>query len=122
MKTVLLVDDDDPFRTMLTEVLTLAGYQVQEASGGRQAIESYRVHPTDLVITDLVMPETEGLEMIVEFKRLYPDAKIIAISGGERLGSSDSLKMAKALGAQQVLAKPFSNREILEAVSEVLQD
>jgi len=70
MASILLVDEDDPFRTMLREVLTHAGYQVQEASDGQKAIELYQGQPTDLVITDLVMPEKEGLEMIVELKRL----------------------------------------------------
>jgi CheY-like chemotaxis protein len=122
MASILLVDDDDQFRTMLSEVLVLAGYQVQEASDGRQAIKLYESNPTDLVITDLVMPEKEGLEMIVEFKGLHSEAKIIAISGGGRGGSQDYLKMARAFGAQRVLAKPFSHREILEAISDVLQE
>lgn len=120
MTSILLVDDDDPFRTMLNEVLTDAGYQVQEASDGQQAIRLYESHPRDLVITDLVMPEKEGLEMIGELKQLNPEVKIIAISGGGRSGSGDYLKMATALGAQRVLIKPFSHREILEAVSQVL--
>jgi CheY-like chemotaxis protein len=122
MASILLVDDDDQLRTMLSNVLTHAGYQVQEASDGQQAIELYRSHPTDLVITDLVMPEKEGLEMIVEFKRLYSDAKIIAISGGGGHGRQSYLKMAAAFGAQRVLAKPFSHAEMLEAVSQVLQE
>ena len=121
MSSILLVDNDDQFRTMLSEVLTRAGYQVQEASDGQQAIESYASHPTDLVITDLVMPEKEGLEMIVEFKRLYAGAKIIAIPGGGRRGAQDYLKMASAFGAQRALAKPFSHAEILEAISQVLE-
>jgi CheY-like chemotaxis protein len=121
MASILLVDDDDQFRNMLSEVLTLADYQVQEASGGKRAIELYRHQPTDLVITDLVMPEKEGLEMIVELKRFHPGAKIIAISGGGRGGAQDYLKMATAFGAQRVLAKPFSHAEILQAVSQVLE-
>jgi CheY-like chemotaxis protein len=119
--SILLVDDDDQFRTMLSEVLTDAGYQVQEASNGQQALKLYESQPTDLVITDLVMPEKEGLEMIVEFRQLYSGAKIIAMSGGGRGGSQATLKMARAFGAQRVLAKPFSHQEILEAVSQVLQ-
>ena len=79
--SILLVDDDNQFRAMLNEALTGEGYQVQEASDGGQAIKLYESNPTDLVITDLVMPEKEGLEMIVEIKRLFPGVKIIAISG-----------------------------------------
>ncbi len=121
MSSILLVDDNEEFRTMLSRVLTRAGFQVQEASDGQQAIDLYGIHSSDLVITDLVMPGKEGLEMIMEFRRLYAGAKIIAISGGERIGSQASLQMAKALGAQRVLAKPFSHVEILDAVREVLK-
>ena len=79
--SILLVDDDDQFRAMLCEALTGEGYQVQEASDGRQGIKLYENHPTDIVITDLVMPGKEGLEMIVEIKKLDSKVKIIAISG-----------------------------------------
>ena len=119
--SILLVDDDDQFRAMLNEALTGEGYQVVEARDGRQALALYASKPTDLVITDLVMPEKEGLEMIVEMKRLHAGVKIIAISGGGRSSSQNYLKMAKAFGAQIVLAKPFSHREILEAISQVLE-
>ena len=121
MATILLVDDDDQFRGMLSEVLTRAGYQVQEASDGHEATRLYASNPTDLVITDLVMPGKEGLEMIVEFKQVDPAIRIIAMSGGNRNGAQDYLKMAKALGAHRVLTKPFLHREILDVISEVLQ-
>lgn len=119
--SILLVDDDEQFRAMLSEALTGEGYQVLEASDGEQAIKLYAARPTDLVITDLVMPEKEGLEMIVEIKRLFAGVKIIAISGGGRGNSPSFLKMAKAFGAQRVLAKPFLHSEILEAISQVLE-
>lgn len=120
--SILLVDDDEHFRTMLCEALTGEGYQVLEASNGQKAIELYAGQPTDLVITDLVMPEKEGLEMIVEIKRFHAGVKIIAISGGGRGNSQDYLKIAKAFGAQRVLAKPFSHCELLEAISQVLEN
>ena len=120
MASILLVDDDEQFRAMLSEVLADAGYQVHEACNGQQAIEMYVGLPTDLVITDLVMPEKEGLEMITELKQLYADVRIIAISGGTRGDKQTCLKMAKAFGAQRVLAKPFSHSELLDAVSQVL--
>ena len=121
MAIILLVDDDDQFLAMLSKVLTHAGYQVQEATEGQQALRLYESHPSDVVVTDLVMPGKEGLEMIVELKQHHPEAKIIAISGAGRDASQDYLKMAKAFGAQRVLRKPFSNREILEAISQVLE-
>ncbi len=119
--SILLVDDDDQFRGMLSEALTGEGFQVREATDGRQGIKLYGEQSSDLVITDLVMPGKEGLEMIVEIKRLHSDVKIIAMSGGGRGSSQNYLKMAKAFGAQIVLAKPFAHREILGAISHVLE-
>ena len=121
MPSILIVDDDEQFRSMLREVLAHAGYQVLEAANGAKAIKLYETHPTDLVITDLIMPEKDGLEMILEFKRLSFAAKIIAVSGAGGHGSQDYLRIAKALGAARVLPKPFSTQEILETVSQVLQ-
>jgi CheY-like chemotaxis protein len=120
MTSILLVDDDDDFRSMLVESLSQASYEVTEARDGREGLQLYRDHPCDLIITDLIMPEKEGLETIEEFRRNYPGVKIIAISGGSRYGPFDYLKMARALGARQVLAKPFSRQEILEAIIQVL--
>ena len=120
MTSILLVDDDDQFRTMLAEVLTVAGYDVREASDGNQGTRLYESWPADLLITDLVMPDKEGLEMILEMKRMHSGVKIIAISGGGRHGSEDYLKIAMAFGAERVLAKPFSHWEILEAIKQVL--
>lgn len=119
--SILLVDDDEQFRVMLSEALIGEGFLVREASDGFQGLKHYAEQPTDLVITDLVMPEKEGLEMIVEIKQLDSEVKIIAMSGGGRGSSQNYLKMAKAFGAQLVLAKPFSHHEILEAISQVLE-
>ena len=119
--SILLVDDDEQFRAMLSEALTGEGFQVREASDGRQGIKLYVEQPTDIVITDLVMPEKEGLEMIVEIRKLHSEVKIIAMSGGGRGSPQNYLKMAKAFGAQLVLAKPFSHCEILDAISQVLE-
>lgn len=122
MHTILLVDDDEQFRNVLGESLRRAGYEVREACDGYQGIKLYRDRAADLIITDLVMPEKEGLEMIQEFRRTQPDVKIIAISGGSRFGSFDYLKIAKAFGARQVLAKPFTRDEILDAIGQVLDE
>lgn len=118
--SILLVDDDEQFRVMLSEALIGEGFLVREASDGFQGLKHYAERPTDLVITDLVMPEKEGLEMIVEIKQLDAEVKIIAMSGGGRGSSQNYLKMAKAFGARLVLAKPFSHHEILAAISQVL--
>jgi|ERR1700752_128080 len=120
MNSILLVDDDEQFRSMLAESLRRAGFSVDEASDGREGLKAYAHHPRDLIITDLIMPEKEGLETIQEFRQNYPDARIIAISGGSRKGPYDYLKMAKLFGARRVLAKPFARDEILEAITQVL--
>jgi two-component system response regulator (stage 0 sporulation protein F) len=117
MPTILIVDDDDGILAMLSLVLERAGYEVLKASDGQQAIELYQSCPADLVLADLVMPNKEGLEMIIELTGLYPAVKIIAMTGGRQ----EFLKVAKILGAKRVLAKPFSEQEILDAVSEVLE-
>lgn len=120
MASILLVDDDEQFRTMLSVVLRRAGYEVRVAIDGIEASNFYRSHPTDLIITDLIMPEKEGLEMIRELRKDYPQAKIIAMSGGGRTGTMNCLEVARAFGAQQVLEKPFPHQEILEAIRGVL--
>jgi CheY-like chemotaxis protein len=122
MASILLVDDDNQLRSMLSQVLSRAGYEVQTAGDGYEASNLYRSHPTDLIITDLIMPEKEGLEMIRELRRDYPMAKIIAMSGGGRNRAIDCLAVARALGAQRVLKKPFSHSEILEAIRKTLEE
>jgi len=120
MATILLVDDDEQLRTMLSVVLRRAGYAVRVAIDGIEASNFYRSHPTDLIITDLIMPEKEGLEMIRELRKDYPQARIIAMSGGGRTGTMNCLEVARAFGAQQVLEKPFPHQEMLEAIRRVL--
>ena len=117
---ILLVDDDELFRSMLRITLTKMGFTVLEARNGREALELFEQEPPEVVMTDLVMPETEGLEMIRELRRRDPHVKIIAMSGGGRVGATDYLKIAKALGANRVLAKPFSNEEMYFALTELL--
>lgn len=121
MANILVVDDDEQFRTMLSETLRSAGYQVLEARDGAEGLKFYREQGTDLIITDLIMPNKEGLEIIQEFRRNDPEVKIIAMSGGGRHGPYDYLRVAKRFGARQVLLKPFSRQEILAAVEQVLE-
>lgn len=123
MSRILLVDDDDEdFRNMLHKTLERAGYDVDPASNGKFVLEMYRQHPCDLILTDLVMPEKEGLETITEVRRFNPRVKIIAMSGGGRSGPRGYLDIAKKLGARRTLAKPFSQQEILDAIAEVLAE
>ena len=94
MSRILLIDDDEAFRKMLHKILESAGYEVQDAANGKVALELYRQKASDLIITDLVMPEKEGIETIREFCRIHPGVKIIAISGGGRMNPKLNLAMA----------------------------
>ena len=121
MASILLVEDDEQLRPLLRLVLERGGHQVQEAGNGKEALEIYLRHPTDLVVTDLVMPDKEGLETILELRRIYPDVKIIAMSGGGRTGGGKNyLELARKFGAAHILTKPFSNQEILEGIQMVV--
>lgn len=120
MASILLVEDDEQLRPMLKIVLQEAGHEVQEARNGEEALAMYSVKPTDVVITDLVMPEKEGLETIIELRRTYSDVKIIAMSGGDRTGVQNNLELARKFGANHILTKPFSNQEILNGIEMVI--
>ena len=121
MASILLVEDDDQLRAMLKLLLTSSGYEVWEAPNGTRVGDIYEQQRIDLIITDLVMPETEGLEVIMELRRRDPDVRIIAMSGG-RLGRAEEyLKIAQKAGAQLTLSKPFGNEEFLEAVRSALE-
>jgi len=117
---ILIMDDDAQIREMLRQLLERAGYEVAEAPDGRQGIRLYRQAPADLVITDIIMPEKEGLETIRELLRDFPDVKILAISGGGRVLADEYLRLAKQFGAERTLAKPFDQKELLEAVHELV--
>jgi DNA-binding response OmpR family regulator len=120
MQRILLVDDDESFRKMLRKTLIRMGYDVLEARNGDEALKAYELELVDLMLTDLVMPESEGLETISAFKRKHSGAKIIAMSGGGRVSAKDYLNVAKMLGANRVLSKPFSNEEMEAAIKDVL--
>ena len=121
MANILIIDDDNQFRTMLRKMIERNGHEVVEASDGKEGIKRYRKNPTDLIITDLIMPEKDGVETIQELKKDFPNIKIIAISGGGRLGPQDYLHIAKMLGAQRTLTKPIELPELLKAIDELLE-
>jgi DNA-binding response OmpR family regulator len=117
---ILLVDDDDALRDALHRTLVGAGYEVADASGGTAALQAYQRQRYDLVITDIVMADGEGLDAIRALRKLDAQVKIIAISGGGTGKSADYLALAGWFGAMRVLAKPFSGEELLAAAAEVL--
>ena len=122
MARILIIDDEDQARNMLHQALERAGYEVVIARDGSEGIELFRSAPTDLIITDILMPEKEGLEIIMDLRREFPDVKIIAMSGGGHMGYLNFLEVAKRLGAQRTLQKPFGLQEVFQAVQELLQD
>ncbi len=122
MKRILVIDDDVQVRQMLKQMLQRAGYEVVDAADGAEGIKLYRDEPTDLVITDIIMPEKEGIETIMELNRDFPDVKIIAISGGGRIDSRDYLEMARKWGTDRTFSKPFDRAQLLEAIQQLLDD
>jgi len=120
MPQILLVDDDALMRDALHKTLVRAGYEVEDASGGTAALRAYRRQPRDLVITDIVMANGEGLDTIRALRKLDAQAKIIAISGGGIGKPDDYLELAAKFGAARILAKPFSGPEVLAVVAAVL--
>lgn len=117
---ILLVDDEDMVRMQIRSSLELEGHQVREASNGREAIDMLNGYKPDLMITDILMPEKEGIETIMEVRQKYADIKIIAISGGVRTENMDFLKIAKRLGADLALPKPFGRQQLLTLVNQLL--
>ena len=117
--TILIIDDTESVRALLRFALEAAGYKVTEAANGRQGLEQYRQRPTDLVITDILMPEMNGLDMLLELTREFLHAKVIAISGAG--GEDNVLDVAKLLGARRTFQKPFSIPQLLRAVSYELE-
>ena len=114
MATILIIDDEEPIRALLRTTLEAARYEVTEAANGRQGLELYRHRPTDLVITDIVMPELNGLDMILELTRAFLNVKVIAISGAP--DTQNALDAAKLLGVRHTLHKPFSMDALLKTV------
>src|SRR5258706_2470748 len=117
---ILLVDDDVLFRNVLCRALIYSGYDVFPAGNGREALAEYRLSPADLVLTDIVMPDKEGLETIGELRRLNPAAKIIAMSGGGLMNPKDYLLLARKMGVAATLQKPFTHEELLKTLESVL--
>jgi CheY-like chemotaxis protein len=116
MLRILLVDDDDAFRKMMYRTLTEMGYEVLEARNGKEAVQVHELCPADAVLTDLIMPGTDGMETIRELRRIHGPVKIIAMSGGGWVGTRDYLKAARLLGADETLTKPFAKEDVAAAL------
>lgn len=118
-RSILIVDDDDALRSALARMLRAAGYEVRSAPGADEALRDIPADKPDLLITDIMMPLGDGVELIREMRRRWPDVAIVAMSG-RSLGQLDVLKAAERLGAVASLSKPFSSDELLLTVEDVL--
>lgn len=121
MPVVLLIEDDNELREMLRTALVRKDYVVLEAANGKEALIHFKPGVTDLVITDLIMPEEDGLKVIMKIREMKPGIKVIAISGGGKAGPGNYLHLAKALGADATYSKPFSVNELIGKIADMLK-
>jgi DNA-binding NtrC family response regulator len=119
-RRVLIIDDESEVRSLLSRTLTLAGYEVVTVASGEEGTRACRQHSFDMVVVDMVMPEKDGLETLMEIRRGSPQARIIAMSGAPRTHVMDPLSVAMKLGAVASIMKPFTPDEFLGSVVEHL--
>jgi CheY-like chemotaxis protein len=122
MPGVLIVEDDKELREMLKLSLLRRNFTVFEAENGKSAITHFKPLITDLVVTDLIMPEEDGLKVVIKLRELKPSIKIIAISGGGKVGPGSYLNLAKALGADAIYSKPFSINDLITKIEQLLEN
>jgi DNA-binding response OmpR family regulator len=121
MPSILLIDDDLELLRQMAAAFASAGYQVQAAPDGEAGLARFLEAPTDLVVTDIVMPNREGIETIVALKKANPTVKVVAISGGYRVAPADFLHLAQHVGADGGLAKPFRLANLIELSARLLR-
>jgi CheY-like chemotaxis protein len=120
MARIVIIEDDDTLRPVLLQTVRKLGHEAFAEPDGKAGLNRVRAWPPELVITDMVMPEKEGVETILELRRDFPAIKIVAISGGGRNNRADYLSFAKKFGAAATLAKPFSREELRQVLETVL--
>jgi DNA-binding NtrC family response regulator len=130
MSTILVVDDEEDIRDALQMILERAGYEVNTASNGSEAIKLQNSDPAELVIIDIIMPETDGVNAIMKIRKTHPGVKIIAISGGggvepaaykpTAIKTTAYLGAAQEAGADRIFAKPFDRADVVRAVEELI--
>jgi YesN/AraC family two-component response regulator len=121
METILIIDDEAQIRSMVRLILERAGYTVREAQDGSEGIRVFRETPAELIITDLIMPNKDGIGMIIELRKDFPELKIIAMSGGGLNRPEGYLRGAQKLGATCTLSKPLNRNDLLRAVKDTLK-
>lgn len=122
MQRILIIDDETNILLMLKKMLERSGYEIDLASNGEEGLRLFRNTPSDLVITDIIMPEKEGLETIREMRKMQPEMKIIAMSGGGKISADNYLETAKIFGASRIIEKPFTQQAMVSTVKELLED
>jgi YesN/AraC family two-component response regulator len=120
MAKILIIDDENAIAVMLKRLVDKAGHESKIASNGNEGLDLFESFQPDLLITDIVMPEKEGLELIFELRRKNPAIKIIAISGGGRFQYEGYLNSARHLGANLVFQKPLDLKQLMSSISELL--
>ncbi|ADK81343.1 response regulator [Sediminispirochaeta smaragdinae] len=121
MSTILVIDDNDSYRAMLTMFLTEKEFMVIQADNGKSGWKLLHNQKPNLVILDIVMPDQEGIETLIQLRKEYPRLPVIAISGGGKIGPDNYLKLAKAFGADETFEKPVSNTVLLSAIRTLLE-
>ena len=122
MARILVIDDDVQVRGAVRRILERAGHTVEDVGNGDAGLRAHRERPADLIITDIFMPERDGIETVRQLRRESPQVKIIVISGGDRTQTMDLRKDAELLGAARSLRKPFELSELVRAVGELLAE
>ena len=120
MSTILLIDDSKEIRDSIHDFLEEMEYHVKTASNGVEALKIYKKESIDLVITDLLMPEKDGVETIIELKKINPTVKVIAISGGGQISGEDHLQLLESLNIEHAFFKPIDTQKLLAAIEELL--
>ena len=121
MARIIVIEDEAAIRRLVSRILSRSGHEVREAANGRDGVALHRSDPAELVITDLFMPEQDGIETIQQIREFAPETPILAMSGGGTRGNTDSLSDAELFGAQAVLQKPFSPEQLDAAVAGLLR-
>jgi CheY-like chemotaxis protein len=121
MAEILIIDDEPGVLRTLRRILEGAGHSVRDAPDGEVALKHYQEKVADLVITDIFMPGMDGIEFLVHMRNSFPDARVLVMSGGGLLSRDQALSDASLLGADNILRKPFTLAEVLEAVDRTLQ-
>jgi CheY-like chemotaxis protein len=116
MKKIVIVEDDQVIRESLKEFLEINGYEVMAIESSIDLLQKISSFKPDILITDIIMPDKDGIEIIIETKKYLPNIRLIAISGGARIDSESYLNTAKYLGADATLKKPFSHKELLDCI------